>query len=112
MKTYPIDSRFRIAIVGGGSAGYLAALTMRAFHPTVNITLIESSKIPIIGVGEATTSEIVPFLHGVLGFDPAEFYREVLPTWKLGIKFIWGPAGTTFFNYPFDRGPLLEAYHL
>ncbi len=111
MTNRQINSEFKIAIVGGGSAGYLAALTLRAFHPTTDITLIESSKIPIIGVGEATTSEIVPFLHGVLGFDPAEFYREVLPTWKLGIKFLWGPPETSFFNYPFDRGPLLEAYH-
>ncbi|MGE0471627.1 MAG: tryptophan halogenase family protein [Nitrospira sp.] len=110
MKNRQINSEFKIAIVGGGSAGYLAALTLRAFHPTVDITLIESSKIPIIGVGEATTSEIVPFLHRVLGFDQAEFYREVLPTWKLGIKFFWGPGENAYFNYPFDRGPLLEAY--
>lgn len=110
MKIYSMDSRCRIAIVGGGTSGYLAALTLRAFHPNLDITLIESSKIPIIGVGEATTSEIVPFLHSVLKLDPAEFNRKVLPTWKLGIKFIWGSTKNPFFNYPFDRGSLLEAY--
>jgi len=99
-----------VAILGGGTAGYLAALTLRALHPNLELTLIYSSKVPISGVGEATTSEIVPFLHTVLGFDPGEFYREVAPTWKLGIKFIWGPTQNPFFNYPFDRGPLLEAY--
>jgi len=46
----------------------------------------------------------------VLGFDVEEFYRKVLPTWKLGIKFVWGPPGKGGFNYPFDRGPLLESH--
>ena len=110
MNAYSIDSQSRIAIVGGGTAGHLAALTLRALYPHLDITLIESKKHPIIGVGEATTSEIVPFLHVVLGFDMAEFYHEVQPTWKLGIKFLWGPEETPFFNYPFDRGPILESY--
>ena len=99
-----------IAIVGGGTAGYLAALTLRKFHPNAKITLIESSRIPIIGVGESTTSEIVPFLHKVLELDIEEFYRKVIPTWKLGIKFIWGPLEKGYFNYPFDRGPILEGH--
>lgn len=99
-----------VGILGGGTSGYLAALTLRAFHPGLDITLIESSHIPIIGVGEATTSEIVPFLHRTLGFDPAEFYQKVRPTWKLGIQMIWGPDSEPYFNYPFDRGPLLESY--
>lgn len=38
-----------------------------------------------------------------------EFYRKVIPTWKLGIHFIWGPVEKGYFNYPFDRGPILEA---
>ena len=106
----PEDHAFlKIAIVGGGTAGYLAALTLRAFHPQAKLTLIESSRIPIIGVGESTTSEIVPFLHKVLDLDIEEFYRKVIPTWKLGIKFIWGPLEKGYFNYPFDRGPILEA---
>lgn len=106
----PEDNAFgNIAIVGGGTAGYLAALTLRAFHPKAKLTLIESSRIPIIGVGESTTSEIVPFLHKVLNLDIEEFYLKVIPTWKLGIKFIWGPLEKGYFNYPFDRGPILEA---
>lgn len=96
-----------VAVVGGGTAGYLAALTLRALNKDLSITLIESSKVPIIGVGESTTSEIVPFLHSLLGFEPVEFYKKVKPTWKLGIKFLWGPED---FFYPFDRGPLVEAH--
>ena len=97
----------RIGILGGGTAGYLTALSFRAFRPDLSVTLLESSQIPIIGVGEATTTEIVPYLHRVLGLDAATFFREVKPTWKLGIKFDWGHPGT-FFNYPFDSGSVLE----
>jgi tryptophan halogenase len=99
----------RIGILGGGTAGYLTALSLRAARPDLEVTLIESSKIPVIGVGEATTSEIVPYLHHFLGIDIHEFYREVLPTFKLGIKFDWGRASQPCFHYPFDVGRPLEA---
>src|SRR4051794_1327654 len=52
-----------IGIVGGGTAGFFTALALRAKLPHLEITLIESSDIPIIGVGEATTSHLIPFLH-------------------------------------------------
>ena len=110
MRAEPDEPQEGVAIVGGGTAGYLAALTLRALNPELKIDLIESSRIPIIGVGESTTTEIVPFLHTVLGFDVEEFYRKVLPTWKLGIKFVWGPLRKGCFNYPFDRGPILESH--
>jgi len=90
-----------VGVIGGGTAGYLAALALRAKRPWLEVTLVESKDIPIIGVGEATVPGMVPFLHRYLGVDPAEFYERVEPTWKLGIKFEWGPdpAG---FTAPFD----------
>jgi tryptophan 7-halogenase len=97
-----------VGIIGGGTAGYLTALSFRALRPEIAVTLIESSKIPIIGVGEATTSEIVPYLHRLLGLDVHRFFREVRPTWKLGIRFEWGTRPEGFFNYPFDAGNVLE----
>lgn len=81
----------RIGIIGGGTAGYLTALALRAKRPWLEVTLVESSGIPIIGVGEATTPSMVPFLHHYLDIDVEELYREVAPTWKLGIRFDWGP---------------------
>jgi tryptophan halogenase len=36
-----------------------------------------------------------------LQIDPGEFYREVQATWKLGIRFLWGPRPS--FNYTFGR---------
>lgn len=91
-----------VGIVGGGTAGYLSALILRATCPDVAVTLIESKKIPIIGVGEATVNSIVPFLHKTLGIDIHEFYREVIPTMKLGIKFEWGQPAPYHFQAPFD----------
>lgn len=98
----------RVGVVGGGTAGYFAALALRKALPSLEVTVIESSAIPIIGVGEATTTLMPPFLHVQLGLDPVELYAEVEPTWKLGIQFDWGPdpAG---FAYPFGATWPLEA---
>jgi tryptophan 7-halogenase len=107
----PSESEIKsVGIVGGGTAGYLTALALRKRLPNVEVTIIESSKIPIIGVGEATTPVLPKLLHYYLDIDICEFYREVQPTWKLGIKFDWGKPGEGFFNFPFDLGLLLESH--
>lgn len=87
-----------IGIVGGGTSGYLTALTLSKLMPGVNVTLLESSKVPVIGVGESTTPKLLRMLHHVLGFDLAEFYKEVQPTWKLGVRYVWGLPGDYSFN--------------
>ena len=45
-----------ITIVGGGTAGWLAAFVLSKIH-NHSITVIESSQIGIIGVGEGGRSE-------------------------------------------------------
>src|SRR5207302_8275855 len=45
-----------VVVVGGGTAGYFAALALKREVRNVDVTLIESSKIPIIGGGEATAT--------------------------------------------------------
>ena len=108
--TRTADSEYRnIAVVGGGTAGYLSAIALKTAFPFLQVTLVESSKIPIISVGEATTPLLPAFLHGRLGLDIQDFFRRVDPTFKLGIRFEWGLPGQ-HFNYPFDHGPLLESY--
>jgi tryptophan halogenase len=97
----------RIGIVGGGTAGYFAALAIKRRFPDIDVTVVESKQIPIIGVGEATTTLMPPFLHTQLGLDMTELFRDVGPTFKLGIRFEWG-RGDGHFNYPFgDTDPLL-----
>jgi tryptophan halogenase len=97
------DAVRRVGVIGGGTAGYLAALALRAQRPWLDVTLIESSRIPVIGVGEATTPPLMAFLHHYLDIDPLEFLKQVQPTWKLGIKFDWGPYADGIMA-PFDWG--------
>ena len=90
----------RVGVLGGGSAGFLAAITLKSKLPDLDVQVIRSSQIGIIGVGEGTTVSVPNFLHGYLGIDPGPFHRAVRPTYKLGIKFLWGPR--PYFNYTFS----------
>jgi tryptophan halogenase len=108
---YPPTEIKSIGIVGGGTAGYLAALALNKLHPQIRTSVIESSKIPVIGVGESTTTEIVPFLHRTLGIDPVTFFKEVEPTLKLGIRFDWGAPGDSHFNFNFFAGHQHESFY-
>lgn len=97
------DAIRTIGVIGGGTAGYLTALALQAKRPWLDVTIVESKDIPIIGVGEATVPNIQLFLHHYLGIDPTDFYARVKPTWKLGIRFEWGPDSAGFMA-PFDWG--------
>jgi tryptophan halogenase len=91
-----------VGVLGGGTAGWLTALALRVQIPALEVTVVESSKIPIIGVGEATVPSLVAFLHHYLELDVVDFTREVRPTWKQGIRFEWGLPGRYAFQAPFD----------
>jgi tryptophan halogenase len=107
----PVESEGLVAsvgLLGGGTAGYLTALALRRKVPGVAVTLIESPDVPIIGVGEATTPLMPQFLHVDLGLDIHRLFREVRPTFKLGIRFLWGLPGTGDFHYPFGPVRFLE----
>ena len=97
-----------IIIVGGGTAGWLSAAYL---HKALNsnsqtpcsITLIESSDIGRIGVGEATVSNFARTLR-FLGISETEFMVECHATFKLAIKFVnWsGLPGSDVFWHPFS----------
>ncbi len=97
-NSVPIKS---VLVVGGGSAGFLSALTLKGRHPNLNVTVLRSKDIGIIGVGEGTTVGFTSHLHGYLGVDPGEFHREVRPVWKLGLRFLWGSR--PHFDYTFTQ---------
>ncbi len=99
-----------IGVIGGGTAGYFAALAIRKQFPEIAVTVVESKDVPITGVGEATTTLMPPFLHAQLGLDIVELFNQVRPTFKLGIKFEWGSADPDyFFTYPFGDADPIEA---
>jgi tryptophan halogenase len=90
----------RIAIVGGGTAGWMAAsILARALPGTgVVITVIESPDIGTVGVGEATIPPIIDLLR-FLNINEADFVRHTRSTYKLGIKFTdWSRIGQSYWH--------------
>jgi len=92
----PIKS---ILIVGGGTAGWMAAAALnRSLGPHCAVTLVESDDIGIVGVGEATVPPIRDF-NALVGLDEAELFRETQATIKLAIEFVdWGRIGGRYLH--------------
>ena len=76
-----------VLVLGGGTAGYFVAIALKRRYSELSVTLVDAPNIPIIGVGEATTTLLPPFLFNDLGIDPVALHEEVRPSFKLGISF-------------------------
>ncbi len=125
----------RVAIVGGGTAGWMAAAGLAAFASAIGakIQLIEAEDIATVGVGEATIPPIMDFLRAIR-VDEDELLRATGGTIKLGIEFRnwtrpdhayfhpFGPTGYPVRGAPFSAcwqrltaeggGAPLDAYSL
>ncbi|MCK5424062.1 MAG: tryptophan 7-halogenase [Emcibacter sp.] len=93
------DSVRKIVIVGGGTSGWMtASMLAKLLGPQIDITLVESDDIGIIGVGEATIPPIQVF-NNVLGLDEDDFLSKTQGTIKLGIQFEnWGTVGNKYMH--------------
>jgi 2-polyprenyl-6-methoxyphenol hydroxylase-like FAD-dependent oxidoreductase len=93
-----------IIIVGGGSAGWMAAIIMAKawVNHSIRITLIESADVGIIGVGEGSTPALKSFFDQT-GIPEAEWMPECNATYKCGITFAnWSTrAGFEHYYHPF-----------
>jgi tryptophan halogenase len=109
----------RIAVVGGGTAGWMAASILARALPGTRtvITVIESPDIGTVGVGEATIPPIIDLLR-FLNINEGDFVRHTQSTYKLGIKFTdwwrigesyWHPFGT--FGSMINLRPFYHAWH-
>lgn len=91
-----------IAILGAGSAGLLTALTLKRKLPQLTIRVVRSPDIGVIGVGEGTTIVFPRHLFEYLRVKPKEFYDEADPTWKMGIRFLWGARKEFYYTFSFE----------
>jgi tryptophan halogenase len=76
----------KITVVGGGTAGFVSALILKTRFPHLDITLIESSRIGIIGVGEGSTEHWHEFMQ-YIGVPFRTVIKECDATFKCGIMF-------------------------
>src|SRR5262245_52495638 len=106
------DHRIKsVVIVGGGTAGWMAAATLVARFAAqkhTRVTLVESAAIGTVGVGEATVPHFRDFLKS-LKINETDFVKRTSATFKLAISFDgWAGQGTQFFHPFSEHGmPLL-----
>lgn len=94
----------RVTIIGGGSAGWMTAAYLAKAVQNIRVTVVESSEIPAVGVGEATIATISGFLS-FLGLREADWMPHCNATYKYGIRFRDWLAPGSHYWHPFEGIP-------
>ena len=88
----------KIVILGGGTSGLVTALILKKSNPLLDIHLIKSDEIDIVGVGEGSTEHWATFMNYV-GIHPIEIFKKTDATFKYGIKFNnWNGDGKSYMH--------------
>ncbi len=94
----------KIAILGGGTSGWLSAIFFKKVWPNLEITVIEDPKSPPIIAGESCTAPFVDLID-FLDINVNDWIKKTDAFPKLGGKFAeWGPNKSTFIQ------PLFSSY--
>jgi tryptophan halogenase len=97
----------KIIVLGGGSSGWLtAAYMVRNLTMPVEITLIESTDIGPIGVGEGTQPATARFLYDC-GIEPRAWMKPSSASFKLGVEFIGWNKEDFFVDNDFIENTLI-----
>ena len=104
----------RVAVVGRGTAGSLAAASLARFLPKGEheIHHIYDSRIPTIGVGEGSWPSLVQEVKQLTNLPHEEIQQRLKGTRKYGVAFEgWGCRNRDFTHY-FTPQQVSYAYHL
>ena len=99
----------KLTIVGGGTSGWLSALFLKKHFAQAHITVLASSEIGILGAGEGTTGNFIPFMRK-LDISIGDLIKNAKATFKNGIVFQnWNGQGTQdlFFHGFKERSDLM-----
>jgi len=100
-----LDKDFKFVIVGGGSAGWMAALYLRNYFPETNITVIASSEYGILGAGETVAPDMFDYLSE-MEISTHDFITSCKATIKNeGLFTNWNGDGTSY------RSPVAQNYY-
>lgn len=97
----------RIAVIGGGSAGWMTAAYIKCQMPKTDLFVIDKQHGEPVGVGEATILDFEPFMKAA-GFEKKDWFPALDATVKGGILFpnwlkkgheVWHPFFINYYDY-------------
>ena len=108
------NSLRKVAVIGRGTAGSLAAASVTRLHPGSDYELhhIYDSRIPVIGVGEGSWPSLVHELRRLTDLPHETIQRRLKGTRKYGVAFEGWGAGARDFTHYFTPQQVSYAYHL
>lgn len=99
----------KFIVLGGGTSGWITALSVHQLFPEAELTVIYSPEKGIVGVGEATTPHFVDFLKEQR-IDLTDFVNAVGATFKNGISFQNWNGDQKSYLHPFRES--ISEFHI